>query len=175
MKKFIVVGLVGVVFLASGSISWAQEPTVVDHPDSLGDFIHRFQERMQLLMTRDQERKAAMELKFADRREAQLQRCEAVTDGNKKEGCLRKLKERSDKLFRRLENRADKLGRKRLEVLEKVKEARERRGEKLQMLQERREGSLESDEVIKGVSVSSPDLLDVIEEALDNWFGRKST
>lgn len=113
--------------------------TDVPTPDSFGDFFQRMNERMQLLMTRDQNRKAQLELKFANRRETQLSKCAVLKDEGRRDKCTQKVSERSEKLLQRLENRAENMQEKREALQEKLEQARQRRQEKVEDLKQKRQ------------------------------------
>ena len=134
----------------------------VPAPDSFGDFLQRMNERMQLLMTRDQNRKAQLELKFANRREAQLSKCGERKDEVKREKCTQKVSGRSEKLLQRLENRTEKTLEKRKALEEKVRRARERKQEKFEQVKQKGD--------VEGASVARPNLIDWVEEKLDDVY-----
>lgn len=205
MKYLLIVGmwlfLAAPVIAQEASTEPTSEPTVAEEvvtadsvpdPDSFGDFFQRLNERMQLLTTRDQERKAVLEEKFANRRAAQLEKCEKFEKLERKDKCLQKVTERSEKLLERLQKRADKVTEKRQQLLQKLERARNRKTEKLEEVKERREGRREDrqerreerkderkdrreerkEDRVEGARTSRPDLLELVEDALDNIFGR---
>jgi len=131
---FVVMGLVSKVFAQDTTtvavdVPVVTEVAVTDVPDagSFGDLLMGFRERLEMLTAQTDEQKAALEEKFAARREAQLQRLEALPDDDpRKQELIDKLETKHEELLANIEEKARKLTDRREELTAKVDELQAR-------------------------------------------------
>lgn len=127
-------------YMLSGEVL-AQEPTALETlpvtevvsvdseevPDagSWGDRLLGWQERLQTIFTRSEEHKAELEELFAARREAQLERLEALPDSDpRKADLIARLQERHEEHLAKMEEHHARLGTLREEILARMEEHR---------------------------------------------------
>ena len=107
-------------------------------------------ERFELFVARTDERKVELEEKFADRREAQLEKLESLPDDHpQKEELISRLEDRYDKHLDNIEARAEKLTDKKMEILDRLEDKKDRFDAKKEWIQEKKAERVEMKEAVK--------------------------
>jgi len=103
------------------------DPADVPEPGGFADWFQNITEKIQIFVTRDEEKRIELEEKFAARREAQMQRLEALLDDHpRKERLIKRIEERHERLISRLEKRAQRVGNKKERFLKRLEDRKER-------------------------------------------------
>jgi len=123
----------------------------VPMPGGFSDWwLQNVTEKIELFVVRTDEKKVELLEKFADRREAQLEKLESLPDDHpQKEALIEKLEERYDKHIENIEARAEKLTEKKEEILDRLEDKKDRFDAKNEWIQEKKEERGEMREAVK--------------------------
>lgn len=123
----------------------------VPMPGGFSDWwLQNVTEKFELFVARTDEKKVELEEKFADRREAQLEKLENLPDDHpQKEDLISRLEDRYDKHIENIEARAEKLTDKKSEILDRLEDKKDRFDAKKEWVQEKKEERVEMKEAVR--------------------------
>jgi hypothetical protein len=125
MKKILALLVIGMFLMLPAPIH-AEETTTA--PSRFGLLVEQWKDRLQLLTTRDEAKKAELELKFTEKYDKMLEKVESLPENANKERIREVLEERKSRFGEALQKR-----------MEKKEEIRARFEEKIQNMEEKTE------------------------------------